>query len=73
MKKCCNCEYYVKDLKAGVNNGICKLYPPVPILMPSIAGINITMIYPAVNNNDHCGQYEQSINKTFSVERYPEA
>ena len=62
MRKCKNCEYYAKDFKiAGVNAGICKLNPPVPIPFFSPAGINIQMIYPAVKENEWCGQFSEII------------
>ncbi len=71
MKKCKNCEYFRKELKAGVNNGICILYPPVPIAINYATGVNITMVYPIVNHESICGQFEAMI-KPVS-EKYPEA
>lgn len=61
MKKCKNCEYFAKDIAAGVNAGLCKLNPPVPIPFITQAGININMFWPAVKYEDHCGQFEQKI------------
>lgn len=72
MDKCKNCQYFAKDLKAGVNNGLCKLNPPVPIAIIYPQGVNITMVYPVINIDDHCGQFVQGINKTISM-KYPEA
>jgi len=62
--KCANCKYYARKVNPenlAENQGECRRYPPMPFPIPTQQGISLMTVSPAVDGNNHCGEFVELV------------